>query len=439
MELLVEQSSSYEKCLKKITQKHGDDFTVVRRKDCTIPRFFGLVEAEAVEVSFYVNDRMSSKYPAPRTPEVPPVRPVQKLNDREEQLKIVKGYAEKNPAAAEQLQQYMSQLQKKAAASQAAPDGKTGEDAAVQMLAESIARLLVKAQQEQMAQSETEHPHIVKAAKLLEENDFAPAYIEQLSVRLKNELSYTEIENFQTVQKKLFAMLADSVKIKLPDTQIKTRIILLVGPTGVGKTTTLAKIAALYIGKKSKVNVITIDNWRIGAAYQMQRYCELMGIKLMVASKPAEVRAYMDIYREEADVICIDTIGRSPNDREKLANMQEYFAELGDDAEIYLTVCAGTRLNDIREIMKQYEVFKYKSLIITKFDETSSIGNIFSIIAETSIPVTYITAGQAVPQDFLAADAEVFLNKLKGFSVDHEYISELCDRDKNQFLKVSVV
>lgn len=89
--------------------------------------------------------------------------------------------------------------------------------------------------------------------------------------------------------------------------------------------------------------------------------------------------------------------------------------------------------------MKEYAVFKYKSLIITKFDETSYIGNLFSIISETNIPITYITAGQEVPQDFMLADVETFLKKLKGFSVDEEYINQLCNKDKNQLLKVSAV
>lgn len=448
MEILVEQAATYDKCIKRITEKYGEDVTILRRKDMKVSHLFGLLNADAVEVTFRVNDKIS-KYP-PLFPEQSPkantkLTDTVSLDEAEERLKIVKRYAEKNPAAASQLQQYVDMVHKKKTAEKDSEITLTPEQAqSFEKLVETVERLAVQVEKQKTAQADEEHINIIKAQKILEENDFAPDYIQKLSTQLKNDLSYTEIENFTVVQKKLLALLADAVKIKPSRiASKKTQVILLVGPTGVGKTTTLAKIAAQYIGKKSekplRVKVITIDNWRIGAAYQMKRYCELMDIPLMVASSPAEIRTYMAIYREEADVICIDTIGRSPNDHEKIAGMQEYFDELGNDAEIYLAVCAGTRLNDIREIMKQYELFRYQSLIITKFDETSYIGNLFSIISEKNIPITYITAGQAVPQDLIPADVETFLKKLRGFSVSQDYIDQLCTKDKDRFLDASVV
>lgn len=448
MEIFVEQGTTYDKCVKRITEKYGDDVTILRRKDIKVSHLFGLLNADAVEVTFRVNDKLpksSVLFPEQQSPrQSVKLADMVPLDEEEERLKIVKRYAEKNPAAAVQLQQYVDMMNKKNIAGKNTEITLTPEQAqSFEKLVETVNRLAAEVEKQNASQPDDVHVNIAKVQKILEENDFAPVYIKKLSTQLKDNLSYTEIESFTVVQKKLLALLADSIKIKPSGTGVSPKVILLVGPTGVGKTTTLAKIAAQYIGKKAekslRVKVITIDNWRIGAAYQMQRYCELMDIPLMVASNPDQMRAYMDIYREEADVICIDTIGRSPNDHEKISNMQEYFHELGDDAEIYLSICAGTRINDIREIMKQYALFKYQSLIITKFDETSCIGNLFSIISETNIPITYIAAGQAVPQDLIPADVETFLRKLKGFSVNQDYIDQLCNQDKDQLRDASVV
>lgn len=422
MEVFVEQAASYEKCLKKIWAKHGEDVVILRKKALKGSKFFGLFEYDNVEITFTVNESAQKKaYTAPSSVETAPAsgKVQMPLNDYEEQLKIIQGYAEKNPQAADKLRPYLATIQEKNTVQQ---EQKPETDQSVRNLVEKVEQLVAKVAQQQAA-PEAEHPHIIKIGKLLEENDFGVSYTKALCTRLKNELSYTELEDFQVVQKKLFAILADSIKPLPPAPKDKTRIISVVGTTGVGKTTTLAKVAAHYVLAGEKVRVITLDIWRIGGVPQMERYCEVMEIELTVSSNPTEFRACLDIYREETDVICIDTTGRSPKDKAKLLEMRDFFTGLEENAEIYLAVCAGTRVNDIREIMKQYELFKYKSLIITKFDETSYIGNLLTVLAETGIPVTYVTTGQKVPQDFLLADAKIFLEKLKGFSVDQEYIN----------------
>ena len=435
MEIFVEQASSYDKCLKKIRQKYGDDAIIIRQKDAKVSwGLFGLFERDSVEITFALNEHRDKLLTPSFTPAAP--KPLPPQNDDEERLKIVKGYAEKNPEAAQKLRPHVDNIQKKISKQAVSESGgsvtRTEQDEAIEKLTKTIERLTAKIdKQTAPVQQEAEHTHIKKIQTLLEENDFSLSYIKELCIRLKNELTYNDIENFQTVQNKLFDILAESVVVMPAGMQPKTRIILLVGPTGVGKTTTLAKLLAYYYKKAKRLKAITIDSWRIGAAQQLEKYCEIMDIPSMCASTPLELRKYMDISRGESDVICIDTTGRSPNDHEKLAQMQEYFAELGDDAEIYLTLCADTRLNDMREIMKQYAIFNYKSLIITKFDETSYVGNLFSIMAEKKIPVTYVTTGQAVPQDFVQADAEMFLKKLQGFSVGHGYIEQICSKKSN--------
>ena len=277
MEVFVEQGSNYDKCLKKIYEKHGQNITVIRKKDAKVSKFFGLFEKDFVEVTFMVNDEMKPMsmmdpvYIAARsTPRIA-------LNDREEQMKIVQGYVNKNPVAAEQLHSYLETIKEKKQEKQAAEAHK---DESVAKLVETVERLVAKVEQYQGEEAkQKEHANVVKVAQILNDNDFSTSYIEQLTTRLKNELTYTEIEDVQIVQKKLFALLAEDITIMPVKQQQKLRIILLVGPTGVGKTTTLAKLAAHYIIKAGlKGRMITIDNWRIGAVYQMERYCEVIFI-----------------------------------------------------------------------------------------------------------------------------------------------------------------
>ncbi len=427
MEVFVEQGQSYEKCLRKIYEKYGDNITIIRKKDAKVSKLFGLLEKDIVEVTFTMNTGV--RHVASVFSDSVQSRAYQSLDDQEERMKIVKGYANKNPAAAEKLHQF---LQNENSVKTNTVQKKNDQHQSVEKLVETVERLVAKVEQQKAPVApETGHVNIKKIAKILEDNDFSHSYINDICIVLKDELTYTEIEDFQIVQKKLFEILLRNIQIMKPDADKNVRIILLVGPTGVGKTTTLAKLAAHYCVKyEKKGRIITLDRWRIGAVHQIERYCELMNIPLTVASNPTEFRAYMDIYRQEAEVICIDTTGRSPKDKEQLEKMEEYFAILDNTTETYLAVCAGTRINDIREIMKQYNLFHYTSLIITKFDETSYVGNVLSIMAETKIPVTYVTTGQAVPQDFLAATKEVFLSKLRGFSLEEDYIHQLCSKEE---------
>ena len=248
-------------------------------------------------------------------------------------------------------------------------------------------------------------------------------------------MSLAELNDFELVQKKVLDWIASSIQIKLEETNNddpskKQKLIALVGPTGIGKTTTLAKLAAYYILAVSKlekhsldVRVITIDQYRIGAAFQIKKYCEHMGIPLIIATDPLDLHKYLDLYKDSADIICIDTTGRSPTDPEKILEMQKYFDEIEPGRiETHLVVSAVTKAADIIEIIKQYSVFNFSSLIITKLDETAHVGSIISVLDEYKIPVAYITAGQTVPKDIARASKLVLLRKLTGFSLD--YINE---------------
>ncbi|WP_253677407.1 flagellar biosynthesis protein FlhF [Treponema sp. OMZ 788] len=311
---------------------------------------------------------------------------------------------------------------------------KTGIEAnELQTLAETVERLTEEIRLKNSPSQE--HENIVKIAEILQENDFTLKYIRSIKEKISKNLSLAELNDFEIVQKKVLEWIASSILIKPEETNNedsgkKQKLIALVGPTGIGKTTTLAKLAAYYIlavskleGRSLDVRVITIDQYRIGAAFQIKKYCEHMGIPLIIATDPLDLHKYLDLYRDSADIICIDTTGRSPADPEKIFEMQKYFEKIETGRiETHLVVSAVTKAADISEIIRQYSVFDYSSLIVTKLDETANVGSIISVLEEYKIPVAYITEGQTVPKDIAKASKLAFLKKLTGFSLD--YINE---------------
>jgi flagellar biosynthesis protein FlhF len=176
------------------------------------------------------------------------------------------------------------------------------------------------------------------------------------------------------------------------------RIVALVGPTGVGKTTTVAKLAALYtVGRKAKIALVTIDTFRVGAVEQLKTYSRIMGVPLEVASTPKELEKALALH-EDKDLILIDTVGRSPKDHETIDNLREML-RTSSSIETHLCVAATTRERELRSIVESFSVLPIKRLLFTKLDESSSFGSIINLHLEKKLPLSYFTKGQRVPED----------------------------------------
>lgn len=188
-----------------------------------------------------------------------------------------------------------------------------------------------------------------------------------------------------------------------------------VGPTGVGKTTTLAKLAAQYAFSMNKrVGMITIDTYRIGAVEQLRTYGNIMGVDVDVVMTPSQL--YEAVKKNEGkDVVFIDTAGRSPSDSMKLSEVRT-FLEVVKPLEVYLVLSCATKKEDLKKIALDYRVLDYTSLIFTKIDETTSFGSILNVAYGNKIPVAYLTNGQDVPEDIETAEpyklAELILGEV---------------------------
>lgn len=176
------------------------------------------------------------------------------------------------------------------------------------------------------------------------------------------------------------------------------RVIALVGPTGVGKTTTIAKLAAHYaLRENHRAALITIDNFRVGAVEQLKTYSRIMGVPVEVASTPAELEAAIELHADK-ELILIDTAGRSHKDNEKIEELKG-FLESRFAMEIHLCLAATTRDRELQEVVERFGILPISRVIFTKLDESESYGTIVNAHLRTKFPLSYFTTGQRVPED----------------------------------------
>jgi len=176
------------------------------------------------------------------------------------------------------------------------------------------------------------------------------------------------------------------------------KIVAFVGPTGVGKTTSIAKLAArLALQKNKRVVLVTLDGYRIGAIEQLRSYASLMGIPFHFAGQITELNTVIE-ENAQRDYILIDTAGRGPGDMDAMQNLAAFLKE-SDAVERHLVLSATTKPSDMRQIMDRFEVCCPDYLLFTKLDETSTPGPILNELVRTQKRFSYYTDGQRVPDD----------------------------------------
>ncbi len=190
---------------------------------------------------------------------------------------------------------------------------------------------------------------------------------------------------------------SESVSANAPLTAPSTgNAIMLVGPTGAGKTTTIAKLAAraaLVEGKR--VSIVTLDNYRVGGIEQIRTFADLIGVPLHVANSPAELRDYLD---GNDDLVLIDTAGRSPRDNRAIDELAEALPNL-PPIEIHLVIPASTSVAAIDDLAHRTRALNPQRLLFTKLDEVNDAPELARSPARLALPITWVTTGQAVPED----------------------------------------
>jgi flagellar biosynthesis protein FlhF len=277
-----------------------------------------------------------------------------------------------------------------------------------------------------------DHPSLERLEELFSQNDFSPGYTTMMLDRVRKELPLDDLEDFDGLQQRVVEWIGETIRIR-PDRPARAtprrlpRTLVLVGPTGVGKTTTIAKLAAAYGvkgwgGEPLRVVMITIDGYRIAARDQLEKYGDIMKIPVAFVSDERELQKTIAFYQNDVDLILVDTIGKSPRDAAELGKMKQFLDACGSSADTHLAITAGTKYSDLREILRQFAPFNYQAVTITKLDETIRVGNVISALFTDGKPVSYITDGQGVEKNIHHAGVVRLLINLEGFMINREAI-----------------
>ncbi len=189
-----------------------------------------------------------------------------------------------------------------------------------------------------------------------------------------------------------------------------TKVVSVVGPTGVGKTTCIAKLAVISkILHNLDVGLISIDTYRLGAIDQLRIFSEVSNIDMLIAYHPEEIPDLMKSFKNK-DIIFIDTAGRNQKRADQLENIKKYFAEVKID-ETFLVLSSTSSTKNLYDTAEKFKILNYDSFIFTKLDEGIVFGNILNLVAHFNIPITFLSNGQIIPDDIMSANSE-YLSKL---------------------------
>ena len=239
--------------------------------------------------------------------------------------------------------------------------------------------------------------------------------LEHMPFRMK-ENSSTVKRYFQTILRKMVPIRMET----MPKLGTK-KVIMLVGPTGVGKTTSIAKLAARYsflMEKKYKVGLVVLDTYRIGAVEQIMQYARMMKLGIETVVDPPEFSNALESLKY-CDYILIDTMGSSPYDRVKIEKIYECLNANNTDynVDVVLVMPSSIKYEDLKVTYDNFSTLGIDTLMFTKLDETRGFGNIFSLAYETKKPISYFSVGQEVPEDLVCATSDFLIEcLLHGFN-----------------------
>jgi flagellar biosynthesis protein FlhF len=235
----------------------------------------------------------------------------------------------------------------------------------------------------------------------------------------QEKLTTSQMADPDTLYERVAQEMAQLIPVSPPFTlnEGERKVIALIGPTGAGKTTTIAKLAARYsLYESKKVLFLTADTYRIAAVDQLRTYADIIGAPIEIVFSNQDAREALERH-EDKDVVFIDTAGRSPHNETQINELAGLMGICSPD-EIHLVLSVTTKMSDQMDAIKRFSAVPVNKLIFTKLDETSTPGTILNIVNKVKVPISYLTIGQNVPEDINVAESKYLANIILGVPLD---------------------
>lgn len=261
-------------------------------------------------------------------------------------------------------------------------------------------------------------PEFAEIYRLAQQSGMDQAHLDQIMQLTLEHMPSKMRENSATVKRYFQVLMRKMIPVRLetPPRNGSKKVLMLVGPTGVGKTTSIAKLAARFsylLEKKYKVGLVVLDTYRIGAVEQLMQYARMMKLGIETVVDPPEFSNALNSLRY-SDYILIDTMGSSPYDQGKIEKIYECLRSNESDysVDVILVMPSSIKYEDLKATYENFAPLGIDTMMFTKLDETRGFGNIFSLVYETKVPISYFSVGQEVPEDLVVANSDFLVDCL---------------------------
>jgi len=258
------------------------------------------------------------------------------------------------------------------------------------------------------------------------QREVADEIARELLNQVQEELTGNQLDSIDLVRQKIIAAMDKMFDTSGPiclNLDGSARVVALIGPTGVGKTTTIAKLAADFkLCRNKNVGLITIDTYRIGAVDQLRMYAQIIDIPLKVVLTPDELAEAIELMRDK-DIILIDTAGRSQNDELRIKELKSFLNAARPD-EVHLVLSSIAHQSHMLSAAEKFGQLGVNRIILTKLDEAISFGVILSVLRKFEASISYITTGQDVPDDIEVGNGKILAQRLLGLDDQGNSVSD---------------